>query len=66
MVRFIRQKDVFCINLRFKRVEVAEEVSNAHCSRVGKDVTMEYPFLIQTAGTACHVPDRKQGKMAFF
>lgn len=49
-----------CINLRFKRVEVAEEVSNALCSRVGKDVTMEYPFLIQTAGTACHVPDIKQ------
>lgn len=52
------------MNVSYKSVELAEEISNAAC-RQEKDETMEYPFMIQMLGTACHVSDTKQGKMRF-
>lgn len=53
------------MNVSYKSVEVAGEISNAACRREEKDRTMEYPFMIQMLGTACHVSDAKQGKMHF-
>uniref|UniRef100_A0A8C3KQU7 EF-hand domain-containing protein n=2 Tax=Scolopacidae TaxID=8917 RepID=A0A8C3KQU7_9CHAR len=44
----------------FKSVELAGEISNAVCRQTEKDVTMEYPFMIQMLGTACPVSDTKQ------
>lgn len=52
------------MHVGFKSVELAGEISNALCRQTEKDITMEYPFMIQMLGTACHVSDTKQGKMS--
>lgn len=52
------------MHVGFKSVELASEISNAVCRRTEKDITMEYPFMIQMLGTACPVSDTKQGKMS--
>lgn len=46
-------------------MELAGEISNTLCRQTEKDITMEYPFMIQMLGTACQVPDKKEGKMYF-
>ncbi|KAM6102355.1 myosin regulatory light chain 2, smooth muscle minor isoform 1-T1 [Theristicus caerulescens] len=48
------------MHVAFKSVELAGEISNALCRQTEKAVTMEYPFMIQMLGTACHVSDTKQ------
>ncbi|XP_014794054.1 PREDICTED: myosin regulatory light chain 2, smooth muscle minor isoform isoform X1 [Calidris pugnax] len=48
------------MHVGFKCVEFAGEISNAVCRQTEKDVTMEYPFMIQMLGTACPVSDTKQ------
>lgn len=53
------------MHVGFKSVELAGEISNALCRQTEKDITMEYPFMIQMVGTACQVPDKKQGKTSF-
>lgn len=49
----------------FKSVELAGEISSTLCRQTEKDITMEYPFMIQMLGTECHVSDSKQGNMSF-
>uniref|UniRef100_A0A8C0EVL4 EF-hand domain-containing protein n=1 Tax=Bubo bubo TaxID=30461 RepID=A0A8C0EVL4_BUBBB len=48
------------MHVGFKSVELAGEISNTLCRQTEKDVTMEYPFMIQMHGTACQVSDAKQ------
>ncbi|XP_054048081.1 myosin regulatory light chain 12B isoform X1 [Rissa tridactyla] len=48
------------MHVGFKSVELAGEISSAVCRQTEKDVTMEYPFMIQMLGTACPVSDTKQ------
>uniref|UniRef100_A0A8C8BMS2 EF-hand domain-containing protein n=2 Tax=Telluraves TaxID=3073808 RepID=A0A8C8BMS2_9STRI len=48
------------MHVGFKSVELAGEISNALCRQTEKDITMEYPFMIQMHGTACQVSDTKQ------
>ena len=62
---FLYVRITLYMHVGFKSVELAGVVSNALCRRTEKDVTMEYPFMIQMLGTACHASDTKQGKMSF-
>ncbi|PKK34071.1 myosin regulatory light chain 2, smooth muscle minor isoform isoform X1 [Columba livia] len=48
------------MHMGFKSVELAGEISNSLCRQTEKDITMEYPFMIQMFGTTCHVSDSKQ------
>ncbi|XP_071660318.1 myosin regulatory light chain 2, smooth muscle minor isoform isoform X1 [Patagioenas fasciata] len=48
------------MHMGFKSVELAGEISNTLCRQTEKDITMEYPFMIQMFGTACHGSDPKQ------
>ncbi|XP_010193969.2 myosin regulatory light chain 2, smooth muscle minor isoform isoform X1 [Colius striatus] len=56
MVCFIRQK----MHVWFKSVELAGEIGNVLSRQTEKDLTMEYPFMIQMLGAACHGSDTKQ------
>ncbi|XP_075272515.1 myosin regulatory light chain 2, smooth muscle minor isoform isoform X1 [Opisthocomus hoazin] len=57
---FLYVRITLYMHVGFKSVELAGVVSNALCRRTEKDVTMEYPFMIQMLGTACHASDTKQ------
>ncbi|XP_019139608.2 myosin regulatory light chain 2, smooth muscle minor isoform isoform X1 [Corvus cornix cornix] len=58
MVCFLRQKNV--VDARFKSVELAGEVSSCLCGQTERDVTMEFPFMLQMLGTPCQVSNTKQ------
>lgn len=53
------------MHVGFKSVELAGEISSCQCGQTDKDVTMEFPFMIQMLGTPSQVPNTKQGKMPF-
>lgn len=53
------------MHVGFKSVELAGEISSCLCGQTEKDVTMEFPFMIQMLGTPCQVSNTKQGKMSF-
>lgn len=53
------------MHVGFKSVELAGEISSCLCGQTEKDVTMEFPFMIQMLGTPCQVSNTKQGKIAF-
>lgn len=51
-----------CVHIGFKSVGSAGDIGNVLCGQAEEDVAMDYPFMIQMPGTACQVPDTKQGK----
>lgn len=53
------------MHVGFKSVELAGEISSCQCGQTDKDVTMDFPFMIQMLGTPSQVPNTKQGKMPF-
>lgn len=53
------------MHVGFKSVELAGDISSCLCGQTEKDVTMEFPFMIQMLGTPCQVSNTKQGKMSF-
>ncbi|XP_059324366.1 LOW QUALITY PROTEIN: myosin regulatory light chain 2, smooth muscle minor isoform-like [Ammospiza nelsoni] len=59
MVCFVRQKNVVDAR-RFKSVELAGDISSCLCGQSEKDITMEFPFMIQMLGTPCQVSNTKQ------
>ncbi|XP_039562200.1 myosin regulatory light chain 2, smooth muscle minor isoform isoform X1 [Passer montanus] len=44
----------------FKSVELAGNISSCLCGQTEKDVTMEFPFMLQVLGTPCQVSNTKQ------
>ncbi|XP_062344222.1 myosin regulatory light chain 2, smooth muscle minor isoform isoform X1 [Cinclus cinclus] len=48
------------MHVGFKSVELAGEISSCLCGQTEKDVTMEFPFMIQMLGTSCQVSNTKQ------
>uniref|UniRef100_A0A8D2PEQ7 EF-hand domain-containing protein n=1 Tax=Zosterops lateralis melanops TaxID=1220523 RepID=A0A8D2PEQ7_ZOSLA len=48
------------MHVGFKSVELAGEISSCLCGQTEKDVTMEFPFMIQMLGTPCQVSNTKQ------
>ncbi|XP_064290537.1 myosin regulatory light chain 2, smooth muscle minor isoform isoform X1 [Passer domesticus] len=44
----------------FKSVELAGDISSCLCGQTEKDVTMEFPFMLQVLGTPCQVSNTKQ------
>ncbi|XP_027742182.1 myosin regulatory light chain 12B isoform X1 [Empidonax traillii] len=48
------------MHVGFKSVELAGEITNCLCGQTEKDITMEFPFMIQMLGKACQVSDTKQ------
>ncbi|XP_041255228.1 myosin regulatory light chain 2, smooth muscle minor isoform isoform X1 [Onychostruthus taczanowskii] len=44
----------------FKSVELAGGISSCLCGQTEKDVTMEFPFMLQLLGTPCQVSNTKQ------
>lgn len=53
------------MHVGFKSVELAGEISSCLWGQTEKDVTMEFPFMMQMLGTPCQVSNIKQGKMSF-
>ncbi|XP_005042009.1 PREDICTED: myosin regulatory light chain 2, smooth muscle minor isoform isoform X1 [Ficedula albicollis] len=48
------------MHVGFKSVELAGEISSCQCGQTEKDITMEFPFMIQMLGTPCQVSNTKQ------
>ncbi|XP_037983733.1 myosin regulatory light chain 2, smooth muscle minor isoform-like isoform X1 [Motacilla alba alba] len=48
------------MHVGFKSVELAGDISSCLCGQTEKDVTMEFPFMIQMLGTPCQVSNTKQ------
>ncbi|XP_058687814.1 myosin regulatory light chain 2, smooth muscle minor isoform isoform X1 [Poecile atricapillus] len=48
------------MHVGFKSVELAGEISSCLCGQTEKDITMEFPFMIQMLGTPCQVSNTKQ------
>ncbi|XP_031359873.1 myosin regulatory light chain 2, smooth muscle minor isoform isoform X2 [Lonchura striata] len=48
------------MHVGFKSVELAGDISSCLCGRTEKDVTMEFPFMIQMLGAPCQVSNTKQ------
>ncbi|KAL2308475.1 hypothetical protein Nmel_001516 [Mimus melanotis] len=48
------------MHVGFKSVELAGNISSCSCGQTEKDITMEFPFMIQMLGTPCQVSNTKQ------
>ncbi|XP_005486729.2 myosin regulatory light chain 2, smooth muscle minor isoform isoform X1 [Zonotrichia albicollis] len=48
------------MHVGFKSVELAGDISSCLCGQTEKDITMEFPFMIQMLGTPCQVSNTKQ------
>ncbi|KAM3680186.1 myosin regulatory light chain 2, smooth muscle minor isoform 1-T1 [Ammospiza maritima maritima] len=48
------------MHVGFKSVELAGDISSCLCGQSEKDITMEFPFMIQMLGTPCQVSNTKQ------